>query len=1008
MRAITQRTIFCAMLVGPLILVLAAAAHGQSTARLFGTILDPEGARVPGAIVKMTNQATGEARTTRADGEGNYQIAALPAATYRIDVYAAGFRNQILENVSVDVGRTLVQDFLMEVATASEEVTVRAAPFLIERGTSSVGHVIDQRTVQEIPLNGRYFLDLGLLVPGSVTPSTNGFSTTPSRGMGALAINTGGNREETVNYLINGITLNNMAFSSISFQPSINTVREFKVDNSTFSAEYGQNSGAIVNIATRSGGNAAHGELFEFLRNDVFDARNFFDYSSHQPPPFKRNQYGGSFGGPIVRNKTFFFVSYEGLRQRQDLILNSLVLSDSQRAAITNPVVSKLIRFIPRANIVDSSGTPRYSGSAAGPVNIDQEALDVSHILNENDRLHGYYAIQDANIVQPSLQGNTIPNFGHYFQVRRQFLALNETHTFGSSFINEGRLGFNRTSGSNTPMAKLNPADFGINDGIRQPIGLPQLTIAAGLNLGGPAGMPAGRSDTTYVVSDTLSHLRGDHSIKFGGEYRQFFTNGFARDTGRFNFPTVAAFIDGIADSFSIALGDRSYSISERALGLFIQDNYKWRRNLTFELGLRYDWNMTPTERYERFTVFDVNNDSLVRVGRDIDRIYHQNAFNLQPRVGFAWDPFGDQKTAIRGGNAILADQPLTSIVTPTTANPPRGMPLAFTGAIDFGNALTLAGAAGLAPQTIDPDYNNPYLQSWNLNVQRELTPNVAVMAGYFGSKATHLVIRRNINQPVNGVRPYAALSATSSILPGQQVGNITRVEGTGNSSYNALWVSANQHMTQGLQFSASYTWSKSIDYNSLSSGGVVVQNSNNLRGDRGLSDFDARHRFVLNSIYQLPFKRNWLVRSWQLSAIFQVQSGNPVNIVTSNSVLNGVVNTVRPDVTGPITIIGGADRWFDPSVFIPVPRFGNLGRNVVIGPRFNNTDAAVTRTMAVNESVRVQFRTEFFNLFNHPNLGQPGNMVSSPNFGRITSTRFPTGESGSSRQLQFALKLLF
>jgi hypothetical protein len=214
--------------------------------------------------------------------------------------------------------------------------------------------------------------------------------------------------------------------------------------------------------------------------------------------------------------------------------------------------------------------------------------------------------------------------------------------------------------------------------------------------------------------------------------------------------------------------------------------------------------------------------------------------------------------------------------------------------------------------------------------------------------------------------------------------------------------------MTQSLQFSASYTWSKSIDYNSLSSGGVVVQNSYNLRGDRGLSDFDARHRFVLNWIYQLPFKRNWLVRGWQLSAILQAQSGNPVNIVTSNGVVNGVVNTLRPDVTGPINIIGTTERWFDSSVFVPVERFGNLGRNVVIGPRFNNTDVAVTRNITIDENARVQFRTEVFNLFNHANLGQPGNIVSTPNFGRITSTRFPTGESGSSRQLQFAVKLLF
>jgi hypothetical protein len=281
-------------------------------------------------------------------------------------------------------------------------------------------------------------------------------------------------------------------------------------------------------------------------------------------------------------------------------------------------------------------------------------------------------------------------------------------------------------------------------------------------------------------------------------------------------------------------------------------------------------------------------------------------------------------------------------------------------------------------------------------------------MAGYFGSKGTHLVIRRNMNQPFNSVRPYAALSTTSAIMPGQPVGNITRVEGTGNSSYNALWVTVNQEMTQGLQFNASYTLSKSLDYNSLSSAGVVVQDSNNLRGDRGLSDFDARHRFVLRSIYELPFKRNRLVRGWQLSAIFQMQSGNPVNIVTSNSGLTGVVNTVRPDLTGSIRMIGRADQWFDPSVFTPVGQFGNLGRNVVIGPGFSNTDLALTRTIAIDESVRVQFRTEVFNLLNHPNLGQPGNLVASPNFSRITSTRFPTGESGSSRQLQFALKLLF
>jgi hypothetical protein len=281
-------------------------------------------------------------------------------------------------------------------------------------------------------------------------------------------------------------------------------------------------------------------------------------------------------------------------------------------------------------------------------------------------------------------------------------------------------------------------------------------------------------------------------------------------------------------------------------------------------------------------------------------------------------------------------------------------------------------------------------------------------MVGYFGSKGTHLILRRNINQPVNSVRPYPALSLSSPILPGSPLGNITQVEGTGNSSYNALWVTANQLLRRGLQFNASYTWSKSIDYNSFSSQGVVVQNSYDLNGDRGLSDYDARHRFVVSAIYELPFRGNRFADGWQLAAIVQAQSGNPFNIVTTNSAVNAVAGTLRPDATGPINVIGSVERWFDTSVFTPVSRFGNLGRNVVIGPEFNNTDFSVSKQTKLTESIRAQFRAEFFDAFNHANFGQPDSVVGTPAFGRITSTRFPTGESGSSRQIQFALKLVF
>ena len=292
--------------------------------------------------------------------------------------------------------------------------------------------------------------------------------------------------------------------------------------------------------------------------------------------------------------------------------------------------------------------------------------------------------------------------------------------------------------------------------------------------------------------------------------------------------------------------------------------------------------------------------------------------------------------------------------------------------------------------------------------MQRELRPDLAVMAGYFGSKGTHLILRRNINQPVNGVRPFAALSESSPILPGTPLGNITQVESTGNSSYNALWVTANQRLAHGLQFNASYTWSKSLDYNSLSSQGVVVQNSYDLRGDRGLSDFDARHRFVVSAIYELPFRGNQFVEGWQLAAIVQAQSGNPVNIVTSNSTVNGVANTLRPDVTGPIKIIGSVERWFDTSVFTPVARFGSLGRNVVIGPGFNNTDFSVIKNTKIRREDARAVPGRVLRPLQPRELRPAGQRRRQPGFRRITNTRFPTGESGSSRQVQFALKLIF
>src|SRR6266436_2404103 len=597
-----------------LFLLPGAVARAQSTSTLQGTITDEKGAVVPNATIVVRSQATALERTAQTDEAGNYQVAALPAGSYHLEVTAQGFGTQTVDNLAVEVARTVVKDFQLKVGDISQHVTVTADTSLIETATTSVGTVINQRTVQEIPLNGRHFVDLGLLIPGSVTPPQNGFLTAPLRGQGSFGLNTAGNREDTVNFMINGVNLNDQVQNQITFQPSINTVQEFKIDNSTFSAEYGRSSGAIVNIATRSGTNDYHGEGFEFFRNSALDARNFFERTT-KPAPFHRNQFGFNIGGPINlprfgeggsalgykgKNKTFFFFSYEGLRQRQGLTLPIVTVpTDAQRAAVTDPAILKLLPLIPRS----SNGLT--SGSATAPVNIDQWTIDVSHNFSSKDRLHGYYAFQRDQRGEPTLQGNNISGFGDTRQSHRQIFTLNETRIFSSNVVNEVRFGFNRIHITFSPNAKLNPLDFNIKDGVTDAIGLPQIAVGGGgVNFGGPAGFPQGRSDTNFVVSDTLNYLRGKHSFKFGGEWRRFYNNNTNRDTGTFTFASTATFLAGNANGFTATLGDVSSAITQGALGFFVQDNYKLRPNLTLALGLRYDWLMSPTERFNRFVTY--------------------------------------------------------------------------------------------------------------------------------------------------------------------------------------------------------------------------------------------------------------------------------------------------------------------------------------------------------------------------------------------------------------------
>jgi hypothetical protein len=575
-------------------------------------------------------------------------------------------------------------------------------------------------------------------------------------------------------------------------------------------------------------------------------------------------------------------------------------------------------------------------------------------------------------------------------------LTIEEMHILGGATLNEARFGRSRLHGGTFPATTLNPAEFGIANGVTRPIGLPQMIVAGDLNFGGPGTLPQGRFDTSYVVSDTFTRARAGRSTKIGGEYRHFINDNFGEGTGVFTFPSVEAFLAGTASAFNITLGERRSLIDQRAAALFVQHTLTVEDVLTIELGMRYEWHVTPTERDNRFVIFDAGRASLKRVGVDVPRIYEQNNRNIEPRLGVAWHPSSDGRTVVRAAYARAVDEPGTTAVRDTAGNPPFGVPLTASGAIPLGSAIDTTRPAGLAPATIDPRFRNAAMDSWNVNVQRQLAADAAATVGYAGSHGSNLRISRNLNQPVNGVRPFPAL------------GNITAVESRGFSNYRAAWASITRRLSHGLQFDGSYTWSKSLDTNSLNSSGFAVQDSYDIAAQYGLSDFDARHRFVLSATCAFPFNRRLLTRGWQLATVVQSQSGNPVNIVTTDSRLNGTPNSVRPDVTGPIRIVGSVDRWFDPGVFVAADHFGGLKRNAVIGPPFRNVDLSLVRNAQPSPRLHVQLRADVFDLFNHANFGPPGNIVGSPAFGRITRTRLPTGEAGSSRQIQLATRLSF
>jgi hypothetical protein len=1059
------------------ILLLAVSgiwATGQSTATLSGVVTDPSGAVVPNVHITVHSLATGLDRSIVTDSAGIYVVPSLQPGDYQVEATSPGFSKVTIQKVTLDVDTKVAANISLPLAATGATIQVEGAASQIETQTITVGQVIDQTSVQELPLNGRHFLDLTVLTPGGVVADTAGSLTAASRGLGANSFITAGNREDSVNFQINGINLNDISQNQITFQPSINTTSEFKINNSTFSAEYGRSDGSIVTVATRSGTNKFHGEAFDYFRNEALDARNYFNRSYNvatgvplaagtgDKAPLKRDNFGASGGGPIWKGHTFFFGSYEGLRQHQGILQNSTVISAANQTAIAankaaEPAAAALAALIPAAN-----NGANFTGFTPGPVQIDQVTGDILHQFSAADSVHAFYAFQHDKRTEPALQGDTIPGWGDHRSAHRQIGTFSETHIFSPSMVNEVRIGFNRIAIAFDPANTIDPNSVGLGDGLTGNVGLPQTTLSdISLVFGGPSGFPQGRSDTTGVISDTATQLAGKHTIKIGAEARRYLVASFTGNIGTLTFTTsttpTSLFQTDMATVFSIQPNIVSSRVYADSMAVFAQDNFKITPRLTLEYGLRGEWNGTPVEGANRFVIFSPSALTLNQVGTNgfAKNVEYGQNYNIEPRAGFAYDVFGKGKTVVRGGYGYLVDQPVSGVVTALASNPPFSTAVSYNSvAIPVSALYNDAKASGISLYMVNPNYKNAYVESFNLNVQQAVQWGMVASIGYYGSLGRHLEVESNVNQVVGSasntqVHPLTNLSITSPIDPNAAIAsNIGERTSNSFSNYNAMWAVLSKNMGNGLDLSMNYEWAKSMDLNSLGSqGGLTLPDSNNPRENRGLSDFDVRQHYAATVVYELPFKGNPLVSGYQLSTIIQYQTGNPVNVVAGSSSFNGVTGLPRPTQVGPIVrskqqlggvanvtlfpssglgpggtvcditnftsscsfeVVGtqaSATASTAPTVYTGL---GLMHRNAITGPGFADVDLSGQKDTKLFEGLTFEVRADAFDILNHPNFGQPSGNVQSSAFGQISATRFAVSDGGSSRQLQISAKFIF
>lgn len=1037
-----------------------AASAQNFRGNLAGTAMDTSGAVLPGATLKLESPSTGLTRSAISSANGDFLFPDLPVGVYNLSVSAPGFQTKKIGDIEIAVSKTTDITVSLAVAQQQSTVEVAASAVSVDTTSSSLTTDVNRTTVQDLPMNGRDFRQMIKLVPGAspVSTSINGSRTTGS------------------NYQIDGAD-NNDAFQNISAVNQggvagiagtllpIEAIDQFAVETDG-GPEQGRNAGAQINVVLKSGSNDFHGSLFYFNRNEALASRSPLLAATAPKQVIRNNQFGFSAGGPIVKDKTFFFIAGEGQLAISD---NSILTTEPSNAWVTaaegvltkygvpvNPVSLNLLTIWPASVRNGAATTSNYLSNGQNNYNSYNGVVKIDHRFNAAHSMFVRYFVGTGT--QTADIGSHIAGFFQVAPSHMHNIAIAETAVLSPRLVNVVTLGVNYFYQSfNDANTGVNPIALGLNTGVTQPVlqGSPKVNITGFDYVG--ATSPESRIDTTGHATDTLSYNTGRHAFSFGGEIRAAVLDvGYdINERGSFTFdgsrgpwssdPTVTGNLRNLADFLAgypsnsngatIAQGPLQRLYHQNSFDLWAGDTFRATSRLTLNYGVRYTYQGVLHDSRNSITNF-IPGAGFVTPNQDgAGPLYPKDFRSIGPRFGFAFTPFHDGKTVLRGGYGIFYDVPALNFFTANTslsnggaagvnANPGGANPV-YT--LSVKNVVLSPGAPIFGSSTPTPpfgafavsqNFRTAYVQNFNLNLQRQLSQSTILQVGYVGSQGRKLPVLLDINQPIliNGVavRPFAAQYP--------QLATIDEASSVANSNYNSFQTSLQQRLQKGLAATLNYTYGHSID-DSSAVRNTVPTNSYNLSFQHGSSSFDVRHMFTGFLSYQVPQLAKFaprLTKGWQLNSLLTFSTGQPINILAGTNVSGTGENQDRVNLIGNpfanVPVLSGttAVQYLNPAAFAKpaAGSFGNIGRDAIYGPGFGSVDFSVFKTTRITERISAEFRAEIFNLFNRTNWANPNATFSSSSFGQLTQTlnggSAPGLGFGEPRNTQLALKLIW